>query len=77
MKKHFFAFSLIPCAVSVIPTQALAVSLYGAGSLRDSLTEVAESLKVFQKINDPKPVIASEAKQSQGLGLLRFARNDN
>jgi predicted metal-dependent hydrolase len=39
---------------------------------------------VFQKINDPKPVIASEAKQSQGLGLLRFAlyetlreRNDN
>ncbi|MBD2730116.1 molybdate ABC transporter substrate-binding protein [Nostoc sp. FACHB-892] len=44
MKKHFFAFSLIACAVSVtLPTQALAVKLYGAGSLRDSLTEVAES----------------------------------
>ncbi|ACC78908.1 molybdate ABC transporter substrate-binding protein [Nostoc punctiforme] len=43
MKKHFFAFSLIACAVSVIPTKALAVNLYGAGSLRDSLTEVAES----------------------------------
>ncbi|MGJ5632259.1 substrate-binding domain-containing protein [Nostoc sp. CALU 1950] len=44
MKKHFFAFSLIACAVSVIlPTQVLAVKLYGAGSLRDSLTEVAES----------------------------------
>ncbi len=33
--------------------------------------------RVFQKINDPKPVIASEAKQSQSLRLLRFARNDN
>lgn len=44
MKKHFFAFTLIACAVSVIlPTQVLAVKLYGAGSLRDSLTEVAES----------------------------------
>ncbi len=44
MKKHFFAFSLIACAVGVtLPTQALAVKLYGAGSLRDSLTEVAES----------------------------------
>ncbi|HYX17236.1 MAG TPA: substrate-binding domain-containing protein [Nostoc sp.] len=44
MKKYFFAFSLIACAVSVtLPTQALAVKLYGAGSLRDSLTEVAES----------------------------------
>jgi hypothetical protein len=32
---------------------------------------------VFHKINDPKPVIASEAKQSQPLRLLRFARNDN
>ncbi len=37
------------------------------------------SIRVFQKINDPKPVIASEAfaerlveKQSQRLGLLRF-----
>ncbi|MEH1795095.1 DUF1902 domain-containing protein [Nostoc sp.] len=36
-----------------------------------------ESLRVFQKINDPKPVVASEAKQSQPLGLLHFARNDN
>jgi ABC-type molybdate transport system substrate-binding protein len=44
MKKHFFAFSLIACVVSVtLPTQALAVKLYSAGSLRDSLTEVAES----------------------------------
>ncbi|MEH2180417.1 molybdate ABC transporter substrate-binding protein [Nostoc sp.] len=44
MKKHFFAFSLIACTVSVIlPTQAFAVKLYAAGSLRDSLTEVAES----------------------------------
>ncbi|MEH2436583.1 MAG: molybdate ABC transporter substrate-binding protein [Nostoc sp.] len=44
MKKHFFTFSLIACAVGVIlPTQAFAVKLYGAGSLRDSLTEVAES----------------------------------
>ncbi|MEH2288891.1 molybdate ABC transporter substrate-binding protein [Nostoc sp.] len=44
MKKHFFAFSLIACAVSVVlPTQAFAVKLYAAGSLRDSLTEVAES----------------------------------
>ncbi|MHC5738042.1 molybdate ABC transporter substrate-binding protein [Nostoc sp.] len=44
MKKHFFAFSLVVCAISVIlPTQAFAVKLYGAGSLRDSLTEVAES----------------------------------
>ncbi|BBD67259.1 molybdenum ABC transporter periplasmic molybdate-binding protein [Nostoc commune NIES-4072] len=35
---------MIACAVGVIiPTQALAVKLYGAGSLRDSLTEVAES----------------------------------
>ncbi|MEH2091632.1 hypothetical protein [Nostoc sp.] len=40
---------------------------------------------MFQKINDPKPVIESEAKQSQRLGLLRFVpfgnakgeRNDN
>ncbi|MEH2467910.1 substrate-binding domain-containing protein [Nostoc sp.] len=44
MKKHFFAFSLIACAVGVtLPTQAFAVKLYAAGSLRDSLTEVAES----------------------------------
>lgn len=44
MKKRFFAFSLIVCAVSVtLPTQALAVKLYGAGSLRDSLTEIGES----------------------------------
>ncbi len=41
-------------------------------------------IRVFHKINDPKPVIASEAKQSQELRLLRFAlyetlreRNDN
>ncbi|MEH2446912.1 MAG: molybdate ABC transporter substrate-binding protein [Nostoc sp.] len=46
MKKHFFAFSLIACAVGVtLPTQAFAVKLYAAGSLRDSLTEVAESFK--------------------------------
>ncbi|MFN6460741.1 MAG: substrate-binding domain-containing protein [Nostoc sp. DedVER02] len=43
MKKHFFAFSPIACAVSVIPTKVLAVNLYGAGSLRDSLTKIAES----------------------------------
>ncbi|MEH2376598.1 molybdate ABC transporter substrate-binding protein [Nostoc sp.] len=44
MKKHFFAFSLIACAIGVtLPTQAFAVKLYGAGSLRDSLTQVAES----------------------------------
>jgi molybdenum ABC transporter molybdate-binding protein len=44
MKKRFFAFSLIVCAVSVtLPTQVLAVNLYGAGSLRDSLIEIGES----------------------------------
>ncbi|MBH8576586.1 substrate-binding domain-containing protein [Nostocaceae cyanobacterium CENA369] len=44
MKKQLFAFSLIACAVSVtIPTQAFAVTLYAAGSLRGALSEVANS----------------------------------
>lgn len=44
MKKQFFAFSLIACAVNVtLPTPVLAVTLYGAGSLRNSLTEVAQA----------------------------------
>ncbi|HIK06644.1 MAG TPA: molybdate ABC transporter substrate-binding protein [Trichormus sp. M33_DOE_039] len=44
MKKQFFAFSLIAYAVNVIlPTPILAVTLYGAGSLRNSLTEVAQA----------------------------------
>ncbi|RCJ41058.1 hypothetical protein A6770_36380 [Nostoc minutum NIES-26] len=42
MKKQLFAFSLIACAVNVtIPTQAFAVTLYAAGSLRGALSEVA------------------------------------
>ncbi|WP_427156889.1 molybdate ABC transporter substrate-binding protein [Aliinostoc sp. HNIBRCY26] len=44
MKKQFLAFSLIACAVNVtLPTPVFAVTLYGAGSLRNSLTEVAQA----------------------------------
>lgn len=44
MKKHFFALSLIASTFSVtFPIQAFAVSLYGAGSLKNALTEVAGS----------------------------------
>jgi ABC-type molybdate transport system substrate-binding protein len=44
MKKQFCAFSLIAFAVNVtLPTPVFAVTLYGAGSLRNSLTEVAQA----------------------------------
>ncbi|QLE58342.1 molybdate ABC transporter substrate-binding protein [Nostoc sp. TCL26-01] len=44
MKKQFFAFSLIACAVSVtLPIPVFAVTLYGAGSLRNSLTELTQT----------------------------------
>ncbi|AFY51245.1 ABC-type molybdate transport system, periplasmic component [Nostoc sp. PCC 7524] len=44
MKKQFCAFSLIACAVNVtLPTPVFAVTLYGAGSLRNSLTEVTQA----------------------------------
>ncbi|MBD6614990.1 PEP-CTERM sorting domain-containing protein [Komarekiella sp. 'clone 1'] len=52
MKKQLFAFSLIACAVDVIlPTQSFAVTLYGAGSLRNSLTEVAQAFTNEYSIN--------------------------
>lgn len=44
MKQYLYTFSLIACAVSVtLPTPALGVTLYGAGSLRSSLTELAKA----------------------------------
>lgn len=51
MKKHFFAFSLIACAVSVtFPNQAFAVTLYGAGSLRQALGEVVQDFSTKNNI---------------------------
>ncbi|WP_414756011.1 molybdate ABC transporter substrate-binding protein [Anabaena sp. CCY 9910] len=44
MKKQFCAFSLMAFAINVtLPTPVSAVTLYGAGSLRNSLTEVAQA----------------------------------
>ncbi|MBH8573584.1 molybdate ABC transporter substrate-binding protein [Nostocaceae cyanobacterium CENA369] len=52
MKQQFFAFSLTACAVSaIVPTQAFAVTLYGAGSLQNSLTEVAQAFTKEYGIN--------------------------
>ncbi|MBH8551691.1 molybdate ABC transporter substrate-binding protein [Nostocaceae cyanobacterium CENA357] len=46
MKKDFFAFLLAVCTVNImLPIQAFAVTLYGAGSLRNSISEVAQSFE--------------------------------
>lgn len=43
MKRSLLAVSLITCVSITLPVQAFAVTLYGAGSLTDSLTEVSKS----------------------------------
>ncbi len=43
MKRSLLAISLITCVSVTLPVQAFAVTLYGAGSLTSSLTEVSNS----------------------------------
>ncbi|OUL31646.1 substrate-binding domain-containing protein [Nostoc sp. 106C] len=52
MKTHCFAFSFIACAVSVtFPNQAFAVTLYGAGSLRGALSDIAIAFEADTNIH--------------------------